>query len=195
MRTFEKWCAPSKKLRTFEAGRRPASGAVDPGAPGQPLAAASFALMGQSWLGSCVQLPLYVRRAISARRENGPHQEMLPARAIPAEANQPALPHAIGSLCRFVPMREGPARKQKSRAFIFRHGSAWARFTGDPVPYSIVASLIIYSKGWVRLGQNYCVERRTQRGSFTSRDARARPKSGGSGVRRRCGPAARDSAC
>src|ERR1700733_9337360 len=30
---------------------------------------------------------------------------------------------------------------------------------------------------------------------LTSRDARARPKSGGSGVRRRCGPVVRDTAC
>src|SRR5580704_9828552 len=62
-------CAPSKQgvaLHPVPLSRQVA----------QSLAAASFALMGQSWFGSCVQLPLYVRRAISARRENGPRQEI-----------------------------------------------------------------------------------------------------------------------
>jgi hypothetical protein len=44
MRTFENRCASSNPVRTFEAGRRPGPGAVDPGAPGQTLASASIAL-------------------------------------------------------------------------------------------------------------------------------------------------------
>jgi hypothetical protein len=115
---FRKRCASSKGVRTFEPGRRPGPGAVDPGAPGQPLASASFALFGQNSFGSCVQLPLE-RPVVVGEGDPGAPGEPPSIRkrqtgASPPQAKSASSLQALRLLGRFVHMREGPARKEKA---------------------------------------------------------------------------------